>query len=85
MEFDFTYYKTSTKDQLFNLPAPTGSSYARYYVNAGEIQNLSLIHIFQQVKVAKEGLLKEREEEKVKLEAQEKEQKLLVANLKRCV
>ena len=28
----------------------------------------------QQVKVAKEGLLKEREEEKVKLEAQEKEQ-----------
>lgn len=37
----------------------------------------------QQVKVAKEGLLKEREEEKVKLEAQEKEQKLLVANLKR--
>lgn len=39
LEFDFTYYKTSTKDQLFNLPAPTGSSYARYYVNAGEIQN----------------------------------------------
>jgi murein hydrolase activator len=37
----------------------------------------------QQVKVAKEGLLKEREEEKVKLEAQEKEQKLLVANLKK--
>lgn len=39
LEFDFTYYKTSTKDQLFNLPAPTGSSYARYYVKAGEIQN----------------------------------------------
>lgn len=38
---------------------------------------------FQQVKAAKEGLLKEREEEKVKLEAQEKEQKLLVANLKK--
>ena len=37
----------------------------------------------QQVKAAKEGLLKEREEEKVKLEAQEKEQKLLVANLKK--
>ena len=31
----------------------------------------------QQVKVAKEGLLKEREEEKVKLEAQEKEQKVV--------
>ena len=37
----------------------------------------------QQVKAAKEGLLKEREEEKVKLEAQEKEQKLLVDNLKK--
>ena len=37
----------------------------------------------QHVKAAKEGLLKEREEEKVKLEAQEKEQKLLVANLKK--
>ena len=37
----------------------------------------------QQVKAAKEGLLKEREEEKVKLDAQEKEQKLLVANLKK--
>ena len=37
----------------------------------------------QQVKAAKEGLLKEREEEKVKREAQEKEQKLLVANLKK--
>ncbi|MBF7061490.1 peptidoglycan DD-metalloendopeptidase family protein [Bacteroides sp. HF-5613] len=37
----------------------------------------------QQVKAAKEGLLKEREEEKVKLEVQEKEQKLLVANLKK--
>ena len=35
------------------------------------------------MKAAKEGLLKEREEEKVKLEAQEKEQKLLVANLKK--
>lgn len=37
----------------------------------------------QQVKAVKEGLLKEREEDKVKLEAQEKEQKLLVANLKK--
>lgn len=37
----------------------------------------------QQVKAAKEGLLKEREEEKAKLEAQEKKQKLLVANLKK--
>lgn len=39
LEFDFTYYKTNTKDQLFNLPAPSGSSYEHYNVNAGEIQN----------------------------------------------
>lgn len=39
LEFDFTFYKTNTKDQLFNLPAPSGSSYERYNVNAGEIQN----------------------------------------------
>lgn len=37
----------------------------------------------QQVKAAKEGLLKEREAEKAKLEVQEKEQKLLVDNLKK--
>lgn len=37
----------------------------------------------QQVKAAKEGLLKEREEEKAKLEAQEKKQKLLIADLKK--
>ena len=37
----------------------------------------------QQVKAAKEGLLKEREEEKSKLEEQEKEKKTLVANLQK--
>lgn len=37
----------------------------------------------QQVKAAKEGLLKEREEEKIKLEEQEKEKKALVANLQK--
>lgn len=37
----------------------------------------------RQVKAAKEGLLKEREEEKLKLEAQEKEKKTLVANLQK--
>lgn len=39
LEFDFTYYKTNTKDQLFNLRAPSGSAYEYYNVNAGEIQN----------------------------------------------
>lgn len=37
----------------------------------------------QQVKAAKEGLLKEREAEKAKLEAQEKEKKTLVASLQK--
>lgn len=37
----------------------------------------------QQVKAAKENLLKEREEEKLKLEAHEKEKKTLVANLQK--
>ena len=37
----------------------------------------------QQVKAAKENLLKEREGEKVKLEAQEKEKRTLVANLQK--
>lgn len=37
----------------------------------------------QQVKAAKENLLKEREDEKVKLETQEKEKQALVANLQK--
>ncbi len=37
----------------------------------------------QQVKAAKEGLLKAREEEKIKLEEQEKEKKALVDNLRK--
>ncbi len=39
LEFDFTYYKTNTKNQLFELPAPSGSEFTTYYVNAGNIQN----------------------------------------------
>ncbi|ADV42475.1 TonB-dependent receptor plug [Bacteroides helcogenes P 36-108] len=42
LEFDFTYYKTNTKDQLFNLPAPSGSEWNTYYVNAGDIQNTGI-------------------------------------------
>lgn len=39
LEFDFTYYKTNTKNQLFTLDAPAGSQYNEYYINAGNIQN----------------------------------------------
>lgn len=36
---DFTWYKTNTKNQFFRLPAPAGSGYSSYYVNAGNIEN----------------------------------------------
>ncbi|MDR0938050.1 MAG: SusC/RagA family TonB-linked outer membrane protein [Mediterranea sp.] len=39
LEFDFTYYKSNTRDQLFTLSAPSGSQYTTYYVNAGNVQN----------------------------------------------
>jgi hypothetical protein len=39
IEFDFTYYQTHTKNQLFSLAAPTASKYTTYYVNAGNIKN----------------------------------------------
>lgn len=39
LDFDFTYYRTNTKNQLFSLNAPTGSKYTTYYVNAGNIKN----------------------------------------------
>lgn len=39
LEFDFTWYKTNTTDQLFSLPAPSGSEWNYYYVNAGDIEN----------------------------------------------
>ncbi len=37
--FDFTYYNINSQDQFINLPAPSGSGYTRYFVNAGEIVN----------------------------------------------
>lgn len=39
VDFDVTYYQTRTRNQLFTLPAPAGSKYTRYYVNAGDIKN----------------------------------------------
>ena len=37
--FDFTYYKTNTKNQFINISAPAGSGFTRYLVNAGDVQN----------------------------------------------
>lgn len=39
LDFDFTYYKTNTKDQFFRLPTVAGDRYKYRYVNAGDIEN----------------------------------------------
>jgi TonB-linked SusC/RagA family outer membrane protein len=39
IDFDFTFYKTNTTNQLFTMPAPAGSGYSYYYINAGDIEN----------------------------------------------
>jgi TonB-linked SusC/RagA family outer membrane protein len=36
---DFTYYNINSRDQFISLPAPSGSGYTNYFVNAGEIIN----------------------------------------------
>ena len=37
--FDFTYYNTVSTDQFISLPAPSGSGFTTYFVNAGKIVN----------------------------------------------
>jgi outer membrane receptor protein involved in Fe transport len=37
--FDFTYYNIESKDQFIQLPAPSGSEFSTYFVNAGLIVN----------------------------------------------
>jgi len=39
ISLDVTPYLTNTYNQLFTLPAPSGSGYSFYYINAGNIQN----------------------------------------------
>jgi outer membrane receptor protein involved in Fe transport len=36
---DLTYYHITSNDQFLSLPAPSGSGYTTYFVNAGEILN----------------------------------------------
>lgn len=36
---DFTYYHINSTDQFIELPAPSGSGFTRYFVNAGKIVN----------------------------------------------
>lgn len=37
--FDFTYYKTDTKNQLIQINTPTPSGFSRAYINVGKIEN----------------------------------------------
>ncbi|MFL9481962.1 SusC/RagA family TonB-linked outer membrane protein [Chitinophagaceae bacterium LWZ2-11] len=39
LKFDFTYYKTNTKNQTLQLQASQATLYQSFYVNAGNIQN----------------------------------------------
>jgi TonB-linked SusC/RagA family outer membrane protein len=36
---DFTIYNIKSKDQFISLPAPSGSGYTNYFVNAGKVVN----------------------------------------------
>lgn len=36
---DFTYYRVVSRDQFIELPAPSGSEYTSYYINAGKLTN----------------------------------------------
>jgi TonB-linked SusC/RagA family outer membrane protein len=37
--FNLTYYNINSHDQFISLPAPSGSGYSRYFVNAGKLVN----------------------------------------------
>lgn len=39
LSFDFTWYKTNTRNQYFDFAAPLGSGLSRFFVNAGNIEN----------------------------------------------
>lgn len=39
LNFDFTWYKTNTKNQFFKVEAPWASGYRNRYINAGNVQN----------------------------------------------
>jgi TonB-linked SusC/RagA family outer membrane protein len=39
LSFDFTYYKTNTTNQYFQIAVPPGTGYSFRYINAGDIQN----------------------------------------------
>lgn len=42
LHWDFTFYKTNTKNQFFQVDAPMASGFAKRNINAGNIQNLGI-------------------------------------------
>lgn len=54
ISLDLTWYKTNTINQFFQLPAPAGSGYSFYFVNAGNIENKGLEVILGITPVASE-------------------------------
>lgn len=53
---DLSYYKTNTENQLFTLPAPAGSGFSSYYVNAGNIENKGIEAIISIMPIAQNHL-----------------------------
>ena len=53
---DFTYYHITSNDQFLSLPAPSGSGYTTYFVNAGEIVNKGIEATLNGTPVASAGL-----------------------------
>lgn len=39
LDFDFTWYRTNTRNQLLRMPAKTGEEKGNVYINAGKIRN----------------------------------------------
>jgi hypothetical protein len=39
LTFDFTWYKTNTRNQYFEFNSPLGGGSSRFYINAGNIEN----------------------------------------------
>lgn len=39
LRFDFTWYKSNSRDQIFDVPVSPATGYARIITNAGEIEN----------------------------------------------
>lgn len=46
LTFEFSWYKTNTKDQIFNVPQSTSTGFSTSLINAGEMQNTGVELMF---------------------------------------